>query len=78
MTENKKRRRKRKIPCNSISYTTGDINLNISRFNQAFGTTEGSEVGIGGCGALASCCEEFTDENEEALIEDWWKGLFDR
>lgn len=53
MTENKTRKRKRKVPCNSISYTTGDINLNINRFNQAFGTAEGSETGVGGLGALA-------------------------
>ena len=53
MTENKNKRRKRKIPCNSMSYTTGDIGLNINRFNQAFGTAEGSEVGIGGNGALS-------------------------
>ena len=53
MTENKKKRtRKSKMPFNSISYTTGDIGLNINRFNQAFGTTEGSEVGIGSEGAL--------------------------
>ena len=55
MTENKNknRKRKRKLPFNSISYTTGDIGLNIDRFNQAFGTAEGNEVGIGGSGALS-------------------------
>lgn len=53
MTKNKKKRiRKHKTPFNSVSYTTGDIGLNIDRFNQAFGTAEGSEVGIGGAGAL--------------------------
>ena len=46
------KRKKRKIPCSSVSYTTGDIALNIDRFNQAFGTTEGGEVGIGGEGSL--------------------------
>ncbi len=46
------RRKKRKLPCDSVSYTTGNIALNIDRFNQAFGTAEGSEVGIGGEGAL--------------------------
>ena len=54
MTENKnKKRRRRKAPFSSISYTTGDIGLNIDRFNQAFGSTEGSEVGISGGGALS-------------------------
>lgn len=41
MTENKTRLRKRKrktTPYDSISYTTGDIELNINRFNQAMGT----------------------------------------
>ena len=47
-----KKRRKKKTPCNSMSYTTGDISLNIGRFNQAMGTAEGSEVGIGGEGSL--------------------------
>jgi hypothetical protein len=42
MSENKLRKRKRKLPCDSISYTTGNIDLNINRFNQAFGTSEGS------------------------------------
>lgn len=46
------KRKKRKLPCDSVSYTTGDIALNIGRFNQAFGTDESSEVGIGGEGAL--------------------------
>lgn len=53
MTENKNKRRKRKAPYNSISYTTGDINLNMNRFNQAFGTAEGSETGVGGSGTLS-------------------------
>lgn len=51
MTENKKRR-KRKAMYDSVSYTTGDIGLNIDRFNQAFGTAEGDDAGIGS-GALA-------------------------
>jgi hypothetical protein len=46
------KRKKRKLPCSSVSYTTGNIALNIDRFNQAFGTAEGSEVGIGGEGSL--------------------------
>ena len=53
MTENKNRKRKRKMPFNSISYTTGDIGLNINRFNQAFGTAEGNETSISGSGALS-------------------------
>jgi hypothetical protein len=42
----------RKKPYSTISYTTGDVELNIDRFNQAMGTTEGGEVGIGGEGSL--------------------------
>lgn len=40
MNENiyKKRKRKLKKPYTSIGYTTGDIGLNIGRFNQAMGT----------------------------------------
>lgn len=37
IVETKQRKRKKK-PCNSVSYTTGDIALNINRFNQAMGT----------------------------------------
>jgi hypothetical protein len=41
MTENKKlRKRKSKKPYDSLSITTGDIGLNINRFNQAFGTAD--------------------------------------
>ena len=38
MTENKTRKRKRKTPYNSISYTTGDIGLNLDFFNKRMGT----------------------------------------
>ena len=55
MTKNKRRKHKR--PFNSVSYTTGDIALNINRFNQAMGSLEGSEIGIGGEGALAEAAE---------------------
>lgn len=48
-----KKRKRRKKPFNSVSYTTGDIGLNIGRFNQAMGTSEGSEVGISSEGALS-------------------------
>ena len=52
LIEATKKRRKNKKPYSSVTYTTGDIALNIGRFNQAFGTTEGGEVGIGGEGSL--------------------------
>lgn len=51
INEVKKRRKKRSF--NSISYTTGDIGLNIDRFNQAMGSLEGHEAGVGGSGVLA-------------------------
>ncbi len=47
-----RKRRKKKLPYTSVSCTTGDIGLNINRFNQAMGTQEGSEIGIGSEGAL--------------------------
>lgn len=47
-----KKIRKKKLPYTSASYTTGDIGLNINRFNQTMGTAGGSEVGIDGEGAL--------------------------
>lgn len=47
-----KKRKRRKKPFSSSSFTTGDIGLNIDRFNQAMGTAEGGEVGIGGEGSL--------------------------
>lgn len=53
MNINETRKRRKKKPFNSISYTTGDIGLNIDRFNQAMGSLEGSEVGVSGEGALA-------------------------
>jgi hypothetical protein len=53
MTKDKSIKRKRKTPYSSISYTTGDIALNIGRFNQAMGTAEGREAGVSGVGALA-------------------------
>ena len=52
MTNNKAKKRRKKKPFNSITYTTGDIGLNINRFNQAMGSLEGSEAGVGGAGAL--------------------------
>ena len=53
MDINETRKRRKKKPFNSISYTTGDIGLNIDRFNTAMGSAEDSEVGIGGEGALS-------------------------
>lgn len=50
MVENiKTRKRKPKKPYDSVSYTTGDIELNIGRFNQAMGT---ADLGGGDGGAL--------------------------
>ena len=51
INEAKKRKRIKK-PFSSMSITTGDIGLNIGRFNQAMGTAEGNEIGIGGEGSL--------------------------
>lgn len=48
-----KKRRKKKLPYSSATYTTGDIGLNINRFNTAMGSLEGSEAGVGGMGALS-------------------------
>ena len=52
MTKDRSRKRKRKVPYDSISYTTGDIALNIGRFNQAMGTAEGCGEGCTEGGAL--------------------------
>jgi hypothetical protein len=38
--EAKRKKRKNKKPYDSIGYTTGDIGLNIGRFNQAMGTAD--------------------------------------
>lgn len=51
LTEASKRKRKSKLPCDSVTYTTGDINLNINRFNQAMGTADGCSQSENG-GAL--------------------------
>ena len=52
LTEARKRKRKKRIPCDSISYTTGDIALNIGRFNKAMGTDIETSVGTAEGGAL--------------------------
>jgi hypothetical protein len=43
LTEARKRKRKFKQPYDSISFTTGDIGLNIDHFNQCAGTANASE-----------------------------------
>jgi hypothetical protein len=54
MTENKKlRKRKSKKPYDSMSITTGDIGLNINRFNQAFGTADLGSADANSCGGTA-------------------------
>lgn len=48
---------KKKKPYDSITYTTGDISLNIGRFNQAMGTDIATEAPAGcaeGCGMSES------------------------
>ena len=53
MTKHISQKRKRKTPYSSISYTTGDIALNINHFNKAMGTDQGSHIdGNTGDGAL--------------------------
>ena len=59
-----------------MSITTGDIGLNIDRFNTAMGSLEGSEAGIGGAGALAEKAPENNTDDIDTLIESWWKDLF--
>lgn len=45
---NKTRKRKHKVPCDSISYTTGNIGLNIDHFNRAMGTADLDSTEAGG------------------------------
>lgn len=60
MTENKSRtrKRKRKTPYNSISYTTGDIGLNLDFFNKRMGTadalTDIATPNVGDTGSMPS------------------------
>ena len=58
MTENKSKnkRRKRKAPYNSISYTTGDIGLNLDFFNKRMGTA-------GTLTDIATPCIDGSDSN---------------
>ena len=61
-------RRKRKKPYSSMTITTGDIGLNIDRFNAAFGSTEGSEVGVGGgCATGEVIVSEDADDDDIRL-----------
>lgn len=41
----KSKRKAKKAPCDSITYTTGSIDLNIDRFNTAMGTAESTDSG---------------------------------
>lgn len=53
MTENNKTRKRRsKKPYSSATYTTGDIELNINRFNQAMGTDSTDSCVVATDGAL--------------------------
>lgn len=63
-------RRRAKKPYNSISYTTGDIGLNINRFNTAMGTSgleAASPLGniagcdCGGMSDIGGCSESLTE-----------------
>lgn len=72
----KRKRRSRKRKYDSISYTTGNIGLNINRFNTAMGTN-GLEAasplgGIGGLGGDCDCgsCEGGLGESIK-LKENW-------
>jgi hypothetical protein len=53
----KRKRRSRKRPYNSISYTTGDIGLNINRFNTAMGTNFGGTASNISTSASGGLCE---------------------
>ena len=62
ITEAKKKRRRHKKPFSSMSITTGNIGLNIDRFNQATGTDFGqgatdSGSDIGGASEGSPLCE---------------------
>jgi hypothetical protein len=52
LLETKRKKRKKKLPCDSVSYTTGNIGLNIARFNQAMGTD--MSVDSSGSGEISS------------------------
>ena len=45
--KSKRRHKHKKPPYSSITYTTGDIGLNIDRFNTAMGTTDTGDSGVG-------------------------------
>lgn len=54
MNINEVRKRRKKKPYDSISYTTGDIGLNIDRFNTAMGTAFESDQGDCSYGGVLS------------------------
>lgn len=56
ITETRQRKRKKK-PYSSISYTTGDIALNLNRFNQAMGTDFNANATAENAGECGGLCE---------------------
>lgn len=64
LDEKKRKRRSKKSKYDSISYTTGSIELNIDRFNKAMGTfsSEDADCDFGGnLAGDASCSESLTE-----------------
>ena len=57
--KSKCKRKAKKAPYNSITYTTGDIDLNIDRFNTAMGTAESNNSDAG---ESAGLCEGLITE----------------
>jgi len=72
--EAKKAKRRRKKPCSSITYTTGDIGLNIDRFNTAMGTADlgdsGADTGASEGGAIGESLK-LKESWEEFDFEDY-------
>ena len=72
--EAKKAKRRRKKPCSSITYTTGDIGLNIDRFNTAMGTADlgdsGADTGASEGGAMGESLK-LKESWEEFDFEDY-------
>lgn len=68
----KKQRRKRK-KYDSMTYTTGDINYNINRFNQAMGSFQWGDNGFGSDHSCSSECSDCTGADGglgEALLTE--------
>jgi hypothetical protein len=75
-TKKSKHKRKKK-PFNSMTITTGDIGLNIDRFNTAMGTADvGDSTAEAGVSEGSGLGEGLITEDTESLAESWWKGLF--